>query len=133
MTRNFLTIKFIAIGLFLLSGLVDVCGQTGKIETRCGWLDNPTPSNYSLYDKDREWIIAVQSGYNVEDFAAPDFGKEWINYPNGSYGYGCACFEMTVDKKTSRVRKIRKSSVKPLSVCRRDKTLSKWKSLLELP
>ncbi len=24
---------------------------------RCGWLDNPSPGNASLYDKDGEWTI----------------------------------------------------------------------------
>ena len=131
MTHKCLTIKFIAIGFFLLSGLLDASAQTRKFETRCGWLDNPTPSNYSLYDKDREWIISVHGGYHVEKFAAPAFGKQWIDYFGRSYGYGCACFQMTVDKETGRVLAIRKSYVKPLSVCRKDKALRKWKSELE--
>ena len=54
MNKKISTIKFIAVGLFLLSNSFDVGGQSRKFETRCGWLDNPTPSNYSLYDKDRE-------------------------------------------------------------------------------
>lgn len=130
MSQKILTIKFIAIGFFLLSGLLDASGQTRKFETRCGWLSNPTPSNYSLYDKDREWIISIQSGYYVENFAALDFGKQWIDNVAGSYGYGCACFQMTADKETSRALEIRKSYVKPLSVCRKDKALRKWKSSL---
>ncbi len=40
-------------------------------ETRCGWFDNPTPANYSLYDKDSEWIIGVQGGYQVDDLIGP--------------------------------------------------------------
>jgi len=38
---------------------------------------------------------------------------------------------MTVDYETSRVLEVGKSSVKPLSVCRKDKALRKWKSVLE--
>jgi hypothetical protein len=53
MTRKILIIKFVAIGSLLLSGLLDASGQIRKFETRCGWLDNPTPANCSLYDKDR--------------------------------------------------------------------------------
>ena len=131
MSKIISTIKSMAIGAFLFSGVLDASGQTRKFSTRCGWLDNPTPANYSLYDKDREWIISVQGGYHVESFAAPAFGKQWIDYFGRSYGYGCACFQMKVDKETSRVLEIRKSYVKPLSVCRKDKTLRKWKSSLE--
>lgn len=131
MTKKSLTIKSIAIGFFLLAGLLDAGGQIRKFETRCGWLVNPTPSNYSLYDKDREWIISVQSGYYVKDFSAPDFGKQWIDYVGRSYGYGCACLQMMADKETSRVLEIRKSYVKPLSVCCKDKALRKWKSTLQ--
>ena len=125
-----LTIKFIAIGFFLLSNSLDASGQSKNFQTRCGWLDNPTPGNYSFYDKGGEWTIGVQGGYQVEDFEAPAFGKQWVNSPNGSYGYGCACFQMTVDKETSRVLQIRKSYAKPLSVCRKDKALRKWKLVL---
>lgn len=128
MSKRILLIKFIVIWFMLLSGSVDASGQTRKFETRCGWLDNPTPANYSLYDKDGEWIISVQGGYHVENFSAPDFGKQWIDYFGRSYGYGCACFQLTVDRETSRVLEIKKSWSKPLSVCRKDKTLRKWKS-----
>lgn len=130
MTKKILTIKFVAIALLLLSNSFVVSGQSKKFETRCGWFDNPTPSNFSLYDKDREWIIGVQGGYQVEDFEAPDFKNQWIE-KNNSYGYGCACLQMTVDKETSRVLEIRKSYAKPLSLCRKDKALRKWKSVLE--
>jgi len=132
MTQNILIFKFIAIGFFLLSGVLDASGQTGKFETRCGWYDNPTPGNYWLSDKDTEWIIGIQGGYQLEDFSAPVFqANQWVETPSGSYGYGCACFQMTVDKETSRVLEIKKSYVKPLSVCRKDKALRKWKSALE--
>ena len=59
-----------AVGFVLLSNLFTVSGQSKKFETRCGWYDNPTPANYSLYDRDREWIIGGQSGYQVKDFEA---------------------------------------------------------------
>lgn len=126
-----LKISLMTLLFVLMSGLPDVGAQSKKFQTRCGWFVNPTPSNYSLYDKDREWIISVQSGYQVEDFEAPDFKNQWIVTNTADYGHGCACLQMSVDKETSRVFEIRKSSVKPLSVCRKDKALSKWKSVLE--
>ena len=125
-----LKISLMTILFALAFDLPDVSAQSKKFETRCGWLDNPTPSNFSLYDREREWIISVQGGYQVEDFAAPDFKSQWIE-TNNSYGYGCACLNMTVDKETSRVLAIIKSYVKPLSVCQKDNALKKWKSVLE--
>lgn len=131
MNKKTWAIKFIAVGLIVLSNLFDASAQQSKkFETRCGWLSNPTPFNFSLYDRESEWIISVQSGYQVEGFEAPDFKDQWID-TNNSYGYGCACLNMTVDKETSRVLAIRKSSARPLSACQKDKALRKWKSVLE--
>ena len=31
-------------------------------ERRCGWLQNPTPSNWWLEDKDGVWVLATQGG-----------------------------------------------------------------------
>jgi len=63
-----------------------------RLETRCGWLDNPTPGNVTLTDKDGEWVIAVQGGYRAEGADdLPDFNREWVAIGAGSYGYGCAC------------------------------------------
>ena len=96
-----------------------------KSETRCGWFSNPTPANASLYDRDGEWIIGVQGGYQAEgDW--PDFSaKQWIE-TNVHYGYGCACLRVQVDRATEKVIKIESSKARPLSACRRDRALRKW-------
>ena len=122
-----LKMKFIAAAFIMLFGLFDAdAQQSKKFETRCGWLQNPTPANYSFYDKDDEWIIGVQGGYQVEDFEAPAFKRgQWVNYFDGSYGYGCACFQMKVDYETDYVLEIRKSYARPLAACRKDKALKK--------
>ncbi len=67
-----------------------------QFETRCGWLSNPTPANISLYDRDGEWIIGVQGGYQVEgEWEFPDFKPgQWVITNAGSYGYGCACLRL---------------------------------------
>ena len=123
-------IRFIAIGLFVLSNLSGASGQSKEFETRCGWLSNPTPGNYSLYDKDGEWIIGVQGGYQVEDFEMPIFKRgQWIVTNTADYGHGCACLEMRTDEESSRVLEIKKSFARPLAACRKDKTLRKWKNL----
>jgi hypothetical protein len=94
-------------------------------ETRCGWFSNPTPGNASLYDRDGEWTIGVQMGYQAEgDW--PEFSpKQWVE-TNVHYGYGCACLKVQVDRSTKRVIKIESARARPLSACRRDKALRKY-------
>jgi len=94
-------------------------------ETRCGWFSNPTPANASLYDRDGEWIIGVQGGYQAEgDW--PSFGpKQWIE-TNVHYGYGCACLRVQVNRSTHEVIKIESSKARPLSACRNDRKLKRW-------
>ena len=115
---------------FLLFAITFVSAQPRtsaleKTEMRCGWFSNPTPANASLYDRDGEWIIGVQGGYQA-DGDWPDFsGKQWIE-TNVHYGYGCACMKVSVDRATEKVIKIESSKVRPLSACRRDRALRKW-------
>ena len=94
----------------------------GKFENRCGWFVNPTPANASLEDKDGEWIIGVQGGYQAEgDY--PEFDdKDWVK-TNVNYGYGCACMRVKVDFKTHRILEIASATTKPLSACRKDPAL----------
>ena len=35
-------------------------------ENRCGILTNPTPANWWLIDRDGEWTIGAQGGYQAE-------------------------------------------------------------------
>lgn len=100
-------------------------------ETRCGWLVNPTPSNIWLYDKDGEWIIGIQGGRSVEEeWAWPKFKpKQWVK-TNGNYGYGCACLRLRANKETREVTEIKSARARPLSACRRDRSLSRWKDEL---
>ena len=94
-----------------------------KVETRCGWFSNPTPGNASLFDRDSEWIIGVQGGYQAEgDWPNT---KEWVE-TNVHYGYGCTCAQVSVDRESKRVIKIVSSKGRPLSACRRDPALRKW-------
>lgn len=96
---------------------------TAKFETRCGWFVNLTPGNAWLNDKDGEWIIGTQGGHQAEgDW--PSFGrKQWIK-TNGSYGYGCACMQVEVNRDTFEVLQIRKATARPLAACRKDPALS---------
>ena len=96
-----------------------------KPETRCGWFSNPTPGNAWLYDRDGEWTIGVQMGYQAEgDW--PEFSpKQWVE-TNVHYGYGCACLKVQVDRSAKTIIKIESARARPLSVCRRDKALRKY-------
>ena len=128
MQQKLLKILFPAIALTAWLNFAVINAQAGKFQTRCGWFDNPTPGNYWLSDKDGEWIFGVQGGYQLEDFEFPKFGKNrWVEGPNGSYGYGCACFEMRADPESKHVLEVRKSYSRPLSACRKDKALRRWK------
>ena len=100
---------------------------SSKFETRCGWFNNPTPANVWLFDRDGEWVIGVQGGYQVEgDWDWPEFKPEqWVEV-NGSYGYGCACMTLRVNKKTHRVLEIKSARPRELSDCRNDKALKKF-------
>ena len=95
-------------------------------ETRCGWFSNPTPANAWLKDADGEWLIGAQGGYQA-DGDWPDFKpSQWVK-TNGEYGYGCACMNVTTDKKEMHILKILRSWPRPLSACRKDKALKEPK------
>ena len=92
---------------------------------RCGWFSNPTPANASLFDRDGEWIIGVQGGYQAEgDW--PEFkANQWVE-TNGHYGYGCACLQVRGNRSTRRVIAIESGRARALTACRRDPALRKW-------
>ena len=117
--------SLLAMTLVTAQPLVLTTPTPEKPETRCGWFSNPTPGNAWLYDRDGEWTIGVQMGYQAEgDW--PDFSpKQWVE-TNVHYGYGCACLRVRVDRPTRRVIKIESARARPLSVCRRDKALRKY-------
>ena len=105
--------------------------ESTAAETRCGWFSNPTPANISLYDRDGEWIIGVQGGYQVPgDWPWPDFKKgQWVK-TNGEHGYGCACLTLRVNKQTREVLEISSARPRPLAQCRKDAVLKKWSRVL---
>lgn len=95
-----------------------------KVQTRCGWFDNPTPGNAWLHDRDGEWIVGIQGGHQAEgDW--PEFNRsQWVR-TNGSHGYGCACLKVAVNPETHEIVAIHAASARPLSACRKDPALKK--------
>lgn len=97
-----------------------------KAETRCGWLVNPTPSNVWFYDRDGEWTISEQGGYQAEGDWAQFKDNQWVK-TNGNYGYGCTCMSVTTDKSEMKILTISNAKARPLSACRKDKKLKEPK------
>jgi hypothetical protein len=126
-----LTLAFGIMAVML--ALVVVCSgaasrtEAADFETRCGWLSNPTPANIWLNDRDGEWTIGVQGGYQVEgDWDWPKFKRgQWIETNSGGHGYGCACMQVRVDKSNNHVEEIKSAQARPLSACRNDPALKK--------
>lgn len=97
------------------------------LQKRCGWLHNPTPANWWLTDRDGQWTLSTQgmgSAPGWEDIGGGDHGREWVA-TNGSYGYGCACATMRVDRRRGEVREITALTPRPLKACRADRKLPK--------
>lgn len=95
-------------------------------ETRCGWLQNPTPSNWWLDDRDASWTIMTQGDIEpppgmdlIPDISAGDYVMT-----NGYYGYACACMSVEVNKTREQIIEI--LSVKQLSIakCENDPALN---------
>ena len=109
----------------LLSGVLT--NTVSATEKRCGWLANPTPGNYYLFDAKggkQGWTISEQGGYEAEGAdKIPDISaKEYVK-TNGNYGYACACLSVTTDKVTQKILAIESVKQLPLKKCKADKKL----------
>jgi hypothetical protein len=113
--------------LFLIIAAA-VAGTSHPAATqRCGWLENPTPANWSLIDREGEWLIGQQGGYQAPGMDnIPDMStRGWVATNAGHHGYGCACMTVTVDRKEQLVSKILSARPVPLRQCRADPHLPK--------
>lgn len=112
--------------LFLAAAALAGAPPSG-IERRCGWLVNPTPANFWLTDRDGEWLIGAQGGYQAPGMDdMPDMTtRGWVR-SNGSYGHGCACMDVAVDRSERRITRIVRARPVPLRQCRRDRRLPRF-------
>jgi hypothetical protein len=94
---------------------------------RCGWIQNPTPGNWWLDDRDGEWLIGMQGGYQAPGLdSVPDLTeRHWVVTNGASYGYGCACVSGTFDPRKKRVTRIGQVRQKPIAACRADRKLKR--------
>ena len=94
-------------------------------ETRCGWIENPTPANWWLEDADNTWTIMTQGDDSgevegmelISDISEHDYVRT-----NGNYGYACACMSVETDGK-ERITRILSFRQLKLAKCRADKAL----------
>lgn len=110
--------------LLFLAALAAAAGPQGATERRCGWIDNPTPGNWWLTDRDGEWLIGAQGGYQAPGMDnMPDMStRGWVR-TNGNYGHGCGCMDVTVDRASMRITRIARATPLPLRQCRADRNL----------
>jgi hypothetical protein len=108
--------------IFLIAALA--MAPPPQSERRCGWLHNPTPANFWLVDRDGEWLLGAQGGYQAPGMdEMPDMStRGWVEL-NGHYGYGCACMTVVTDRVTRRVARLVSASPMPLRQCRADRRL----------
>jgi hypothetical protein len=125
----------ICLAIVFVNGRAKSTNETPStdFETRCGWFTNPTPANVWLYDREAEWTIGVQGGYQVPgDWPWPKFKRgQWVVTNAGDHGYGCACLQLRVNKQSHEVVEIRTSRARPLAQCRQDASLKKWTRMLK--
>jgi len=97
-----------------------------KVQTYCGWIDNPSPANLYLSDATTDWIIGEQGGHQAEgDLSFPDSDNEYVK-TNGSYGYFCGCVqaETSVQGEDHFITRIVSSQAQSLTACLGDSKLS---------
>jgi hypothetical protein len=110
----------------ILYSLFIVAIPAKAVETRCGWLFNPTPRNWYLIDKDGSWIISMQGGYEAQGIDnLPTYNEKEYVKTNGYYGDGCACMDAVTDSVRLRITEIRGGESLPLSTCRENPNRSK--------
>jgi Protein of unknown function (DUF4087) len=112
----------------LLAGCVCtvIMASAAAAETRCGWVLNPSPANWSLQDRQAEWIMATQGGEQAEGMdTLPDFTEgEWIVTNGSSYGFGCACMDVETESgDPPRITRIRSVKQLKLGKCQNDRKL----------
>jgi hypothetical protein len=108
----------------------DVTAQ--GVVLRCGWLDNPSPGNAWLNDRDGEWTVAIQGGHQAKGKWTPTFkNSQWVRMGVGSYGYGCVCMKVKANAESQEIIEVISAIAKPLSACRQDKALKEPENQLK--
>ncbi len=116
--------------LIVILGMFSALAATAE-ETLCGWLENPSPANMWLIDRDGSWDISVQGTSNALDdksmellYQATANENEFVR-TNRNYGFSCACLTVDVDEEQNSITTIYKSKQLPLKQCLEDISITK--------
>ncbi|MGI2955957.1 DUF4087 domain-containing protein [Vibrio alginolyticus] len=116
--------------LIVILGMFSALTATAE-ETRCGWLENPSPANMWLIDRDGSWDISVQGTSNALDDKSMELlyqvtanENEFVR-TNRNYGFSCACLTVDVDQEKNSITTIYKSKQLPLKKCLEDISITK--------
>ncbi|ELB2798411.1 DUF4087 domain-containing protein [Vibrio alginolyticus] len=116
--------------LIVILGMFSALAATAE-ETRCGWLENPSPANMWLIDRDGSWDVSVQGTSNALDdksmellYQATANENEFVR-TNRNYGFSCACLTVDVDEEQNSITTIYKSKQLPLKQCLEDISITK--------
>lgn len=108
----------VVLGMSLALPMV-ASAESHVTERRCGWVENPTPANYTLVDEDGTWTMAVQGGYQADGLEnLPKYDPREFERTNGNYGRSCACLDVEVDYAPRIVNYIAGGEARPLAECR---------------
>ena len=120
--------------LLLTLALLSAPALASAKENRCGWIQNPTPGNYWLDDRDGMWVLMTQGSdeepLGMENF--PDISTGDYVASNGNYGYTCGCIQAETERNTDspdasagRITAIYGVKLLPLKKCLADRSLPK--------
>jgi hypothetical protein len=100
--------------------------QAQSFQKRCGWYNNPSPSNSWLIDNDSKWAIDMPGMTATDPTGWTHFTKTPANWvrTSGDSGYGCACITARSDHSKHMIVEIQQGEAKPLSDCRNDPNLT---------
>ncbi|WP_455271161.1 DUF4087 domain-containing protein [Rhizobium herbae] len=113
----------LAIATFLIG--IEATSPLLAAETRCGWLQNPTPGNWWLDDADGNWTIMSQGGEGPPGMdLIPDISERDYVRTNGNYGYACACLSVGTDGNEGSITGILSFRQLALAKCENDGKLS---------
>jgi hypothetical protein len=94
-------------------------------ERRCGFVENPTPGNWWLTDRQGQWIMGTQGREPAEGmdvFPQSFYERGWVR-TNGSYGYRCGCLTVDTDRAGRRILRVRRAEALPMKRCTADPAL----------
>lgn len=124
-TQVILTVLSAVIGVNVFLTQAHARSPDAALELRCGWIENPTPANVWLVDRDGLWIISSQ-GLDEQaegDFALPEDNNVTV-FTNRTYGYYCGCMSVTVDKANMRILTFKQTRAFEPSRCVNDRAIS---------